>query len=308
MRTIAAYAKPADLRLDSPVIRAHQKFGVAAGPDVGNDRVLFYIRKNYGEPKDFASFVYLSQVMQAEGIALAATHLRSQRPRSMGSLYWQLNDVWPGASWSSVDFFGRWKALQFHARRFYADIAVAALRLDSNTNFSVVSDRLDKFNAEVRLRIADFDGRTLRTERAAVTVDPLAVTPVWKRSDAELLQGADPTRTLAEFELLVDGKVVAKQVVYFLPSRSLRLVDPKLQVHIIAAPGGAENFFRLSIKSRYLARSVWMSFGDLEAELDDNSIDIPAGDEVVIAVRSKASLQALRERLTLRSLVDSTLR
>jgi beta-mannosidase len=271
MRTIAAYARPEDLRLDSPVIRAHQKFGVAAGPEVGNDRVLFYIRKNYGEPKDFASFIYLSQVMQAEGIELAATHLRSQRPRSMGSLYWQLNDVWPGASWSSVDYFGRWKALQFHARRFYADVLASALRRDGNTNFSLVSDRVVKFDAEVLLRVLDFDGRVLKSERKPVTVAPLAVTPVWQRSDAELLAGADPTRTVAEFQ-----------------SR-------------------AGDAFRLSIKSDFMVRSLWIDFGDLDVEIDDNSLDLLAGEDVVVNLKSKASLQALREQLNLRSLAGSTL-
>ncbi|MCE4553917.1 beta-mannosidase [Roseateles cellulosilyticus] len=307
MRTIAAYAKPEDLRLDSPVIRAHQKFGVAVGPDVGNDRVLFYIRKNYGEPKDFASFVYLSQVMQAEGIELAALHLRSQRPRSMGSLYWQLNDVWPGASWSSVDYFGRWKALQFHARRFYADLTVAALRRESNTNFSVVSDKVDKLNGEVQLRVMDFDGRVLRAERAAVAVKPLGVTTVWERSDEMLLQGADPRRTVAEFELLVAGKSVARQRVYFAPARSLQLADPGFLTDISADPSGGANAFKLSIKSRFLARATWIDFGDIDVELQDNSLDISPGEEVVIPLRSSASLQVLRERLNLRSLAGATL-
>ena len=94
----------------------------------GNSRLLHYIELGYGTPKDFEDFVYLSQVMQAEGIGLAARHHRASWPHTMGSLYWQLNDVWPGASWSGVDWFGRWKALQFHARRFFAPVAVAALR------------------------------------------------------------------------------------------------------------------------------------------------------------------------------------
>ncbi|MEP6503042.1 MAG: glycoside hydrolase family 2 protein, partial [Betaproteobacteria bacterium] len=172
MRTIASFTLPEDRRLDSDVIRAHQKFGLAAGPDVGNDRVLFYIRKNYGEPRDFASFVYLSQVMQADGIELAASHLRSQRPRAMGSMYWQLNDVWPGASWSSIDYFGRWKALQFHARRFYADLTVFALRNEHKTNVSLVSDQLATTEAELRWRVMDVDGQILRTGRRVVRPTP----------------------------------------------------------------------------------------------------------------------------------------
>ncbi|HEV6967043.1 MAG TPA: glycoside hydrolase family 2 protein [Roseateles sp.] len=307
MSTIAAYAKPEDLRLDSPVIRAHQKFGVSAGPDVGNDRVLFYVRKNYGEPKDFASFVYLSQVMQAEGIELAASHLRSQRPRSMGSLYWQLNDVWPGASWSSVDYFGRWKALQFHARRFYADVLASAMRREGNTNFSVVSDRVEKFDAEILLRVLDFDGRELRSERKTVTAAPLAVTPVWQRTDAELLAGGDPSRTVAFFEVKAGGRTLSRQAVYFAPPRALELRDPGLQARLEALPSRTGDAFKLSIKSRFLARSVWIDFGGLDVELEDNSFDLVAGEEVVVNLKSRASLQSLREQLNLRSMAGSTL-
>src|SRR5207245_1571216 len=79
----------------------------------GNERILTYMLREYREPKDFASFVYLSQVQQAEVIKLGAEHLRRNRPRTMGSLYWQLNDCWPVASWASIDYFGRWKTQQF---------------------------------------------------------------------------------------------------------------------------------------------------------------------------------------------------
>ena len=308
LRTLASFAKPEDLRVDSPVIRAHQKFGVAVGPDVGNDRVLFYIRKNYGEPKDFASFVYLSQVMQAEGIALAASHLRSQRPRSMGSLYWQLNDVWPGASWSSIDVFGRWKALQFQARRFYADTTVTALRRGDVTEIAVISDKTRPQDAELRLRVADLDGRVLRTETATPVAQPLAVTPVWRRTDAELLQGADPTRTVVEVELRVQGRAVAHQTVYFVPARELKLVDPGFRTRLERDPAGGPDAWRLAIKTTSFARAVWIDFGPLDVELEDNSLDLRAGEEVLVPMHSKASEQALRDHLNLRSLASSLLR
>ncbi|MGD5997782.1 glycoside hydrolase family 2 protein, partial [Xanthomonas citri pv. citri] len=139
LRTIGAFAKPEEQGIDAPVIRAHQKF--LAGD--GNSRLLKYVRGEYGEPRDFADFVYLSQQVQAEGIELAALHHRASRPRTMGSLYWQLNDVWPGASWSSLDYFGRWKPLHFHAKRFFAELAVAPLRRPGKreTELTLISDR-----------------------------------------------------------------------------------------------------------------------------------------------------------------------
>src|SRR6202007_3085288 len=123
-------------------------------------------------------FVYLSQVMQAEGIGLAATHLRAERPHSMGSLYWQLNDVWPGASWASIDYFGRWKALQFHAKRFYAPQMISALRLNGATEVKLISDAVEPQAGQWRLRVMDTAGKVLQERGGAVTLQPLGGTPV----------------------------------------------------------------------------------------------------------------------------------
>ena len=117
LKTIRSFARWDDLALESPVMLSHQK-----NPR-GNQLIREYMLRDYEQPKDFASFLYVSQVLQAEGIKVGAEALRRARPRTMGSLYWQLDDCWPVASWSSIDYFGRWKALHYYARRFYADRA-----------------------------------------------------------------------------------------------------------------------------------------------------------------------------------------
>jgi len=311
MRTIESFTLPEDRRLDSPVIRAHQKFGVAAGPDVGNDRLLFYIRKNYGEPKDFAAFVYLSQVMQADGIELAASHLRSERPRAMGSMYWQLNDVWPGASWSSIDYFGRWKALQFHARRFYADLALVAQRRDAKTRVSLVSDQLDAVNAELRWRVLDVDGRVLRSASRPVRVAPSAATEVMDEPDAALIGDADPRRTLVDFELVsaaAPQQRLARAIVYFEPARAMALPAPAIHADVGAEAGSGPLTYWVDVSAEHLARAVWMEFGDLDVELDDNAFDLLPGEHRRIALHSHAALDTLRAKLSIRTLQDATQR
>src|SRR5260370_10510673 len=110
IQTVRKFAEPQDLDVVSPVMQAHQK---NAG---GNERIRTYMLREYHEPRDVESFLYVSQVLQAEAIKVGAEHLRRQRPRTMGSLYWQLNDCWPVASWASIDYYGHWKALQYYAR------------------------------------------------------------------------------------------------------------------------------------------------------------------------------------------------
>ena len=117
----------------------------------GNERILTYMLREYPEPRDFASFVYLSQVQQAEAIKVGAEHLRRNRPRTMGALFWQLNDCWPVASWSSIDYFGRWKALQYYARRFYADLLLSPFAHDGTVDVYIVSDKLQPVAGQVRI-------------------------------------------------------------------------------------------------------------------------------------------------------------
>ncbi|ALN57622.1 glycosyl hydrolase, family 2 [Lysobacter enzymogenes] len=296
LRTIGAFAKPEEQGIDTPVIRAHQKF--LAGD--GNTRLLKYVRGEYGEPRDFADFVYLSQQVQAEGIELAALHHRASRPRTMGSLYWQLNDVWPGASWASLDYFGRWKPLHFHAKRFFAELAIAPLRRPAKgeTELSLVSDRQQPVRGEWRLRVIDFDGSVRHEQREPATLAPLSATRAGRWSDAELLRGADPKRTAAVFELWVDGRAVSRNVVYFSESRNLAWQDPKLRATLRRDGGG----YALELHADALARAVWIDFGDRDVALEDNALTVLPGETVRIALKSSADLDALRRALTLRSL------
>ena len=169
MKTIEAFTQPEDrASIFTPVMLAHQK------NDEGNSIIHDYLLRDYPEPKDFASFLYVSQVLQAEGIKIGAEHFRRSRPETMGSIFWQLNDCWPVASWSSIDYYGRWKALQYYARRFYAPILVSPHVEEGSLKVYIVSDKTAAQPATLRVRLMDFDGKVLLEESQQVSVDPLA--------------------------------------------------------------------------------------------------------------------------------------
>jgi len=295
-RTVDAFATRAEQSIDGPVIRAHQKF--MAGE--GNARLMLYVEREYGKPRDFADFIHLSQVMQAEGIELAALHHRASRPYTMGSLYWQLNDVWPGASWSGIDWFGRWKALQFHARRFFAPVAVAALRKDGKTTVSLLSDRTAAARGELRLRVMTLQGAVLRDERRPVRLAELSAAKVADYADAELLVGADPARTIAVFDLQAGDEPPSRAVVYFRAAKDLGWSAPRLRTEL-RREGGA---YALDLRAESLARGAWIDFGDLAAEVSDNALTLLPGEPVTVRVASAATLDALRAALRVRSLAD----
>lgn len=136
MPVMRSFAAPKDMNIASPVMESHQK---NAG---GNERIAGTMFRYFRFPKDFESFVYLSQIQQGLAIRTAVDYWRSLKPHCMGTLYWQLNDTWPVASWSSLDHGGSWKAMHYMVRRFFQPVAVAAIpSWDGETiGFSVVND------------------------------------------------------------------------------------------------------------------------------------------------------------------------
>jgi beta-mannosidase len=293
---VRKFAEPQDLDIISPVMQAHQK---NVG---GNERIRTYMLREYREPRDFESFLYVSQVLQAEAIQVGAEHLRRQRPRTMGSLYWQLNDCWPVASWSSIDYYGHWKALQYYARRFYDDLLVSPWEDNNTVSVYVVSDRLQPTAAELRVRVLDFQGKTLLEKTQAITVPELSSKVYATFSRQELLTGTDTQHAFALFDLMKGDKIVSRNLHLFDRTRNLALPVPAIQVDW-SGDAGTTLFLRL--QSPVLARHVYVSFGDNEVEVSDNYFDLLPGEAVTLQLKSKAGEDQLRRSLKVRNITDA---
>ena len=248
MRTIRTFAKPEDLDIRSTVMQSHQK------NHGGNERILTYMLREYREPKDFASFVYLSQVQQAEVIKLGAEHLRRNRPRTMGSLYWQLNDCWPVASWASVDYYGRWKALQYYARRFYDDVLVSPYEHDGKVEIYVVSDKLQPMSGKVHARLLDFSGNVLSEKSQDVQIAPASSAIALTLDEKDLFADTSKTnrdRNFLVVDLKIGSKNVSRNEVFFDVTHNLELpASPKIESSLTKSADG----YTLSLKSPALAR------------------------------------------------------
>jgi beta-mannosidase len=290
MATIRDFAGAGPLTPDSPVIKAHQKF--LAGE--GNARLQFYLDARLRPARDFADFVYLTQVNQAQAITMAALHHRACRPVTMGSLYWQLNDVWPAISWSSVDYAGRWKLLHYAARRFFAPQAIVAEHRDGATRVAVVSDATTPIAAEWRVRALTMDGRELALRHAAVTLAPLAAAEAARIDDAALFGDAPAAASYAVAELLIGGKVASRAIVERALPKDMAYPDPGLT----ATWQGRS----VTVTARHLARAVMLDFGTVAAQPSDNGFDLLPGESATISVASGASGATLAKVLTLRSL------
>jgi beta-mannosidase len=300
MRTIRSFAEPSDFDIHSVTMRSHQK------NNGGNDRILTYMLREYREPKNFESYVYLSQVQQAEIIKIGAEHLRRQRPRVMGSLYWQLNDCWPVASWASIDYYGRWKALQYYAKRFYDDTIVSPFAHDGKIDVYVVADNLQPQAGSVHTRLLDFSGKLLAEQTKDVEIAAQSSAIAFTLDQKEFLASAnaDPAKSFLVFDLDVAGKRVSRNTLFFGVMHDLDLpVAPKIDATIAKAVDGSA--YTVTLQSPALARSAYISFGDHDAQFSDNYIDVLPGEPVTITVKSPASLDDLKAAMKITTLTDA---
>ncbi len=299
MKTIESFTLPEDRKdVFTPVMIAHQKnWG-------GNKIIQTYMSRYFGEPKDFASFLYASQVLQAEGIKVGAESFRRKRPETMGSLFWQLNDCWPVASWASIDYYGRWKALQYYARRFYAPVLVSP-HFDSGTlSLYIVSDKVNAEQGQLRLRIMDFSGKVIKETNLNVTIDPLASKVYQQITMTDLLNlgQLNMSELVGVAELSVGGKEVSSNLVFFVPSKQVHLVPAPVFTDISPSGDG----FDVMIKSTVLARAVYLSFGQTDVIYSDNYIDLLPNEPATIHVSgSKVTLDELKKNVRVVSLVDA---
>ncbi|HEY1731006.1 MAG TPA: glycoside hydrolase family 2 protein [Terriglobales bacterium] len=298
MKTIESFTLPEDRKdIFTPVLLAHQK------NSGGNKIIQTYMLRYFGEPKDFASFLYASQVLQAQAIKVGAESFRRKRPETMGSLFWQLNDCWPVASWSSIDYYGRWKALQYYARRFYAPI-LASPHFDNGTlSVYVVSDKTAPEEGQLRLRIMDFSGKVIRESTKKITIEPLASKIYDTLTITDLFSHGplDLSKLVGAVDVTVDGKELSSNLVFFVPSKQIQLEPAPVSAELTRAGSG----YDVVLRSPVLARAVYLSFGDADVQFSDNYVNLLPNEPVTIHVTSKETLDALRAQMKTVSLVDA---
>ena len=287
------------------VMLAHQK------NDEGNSIIHDYMTKDYAEPKDFASLLYASEVLQAEGVKIGAEHLRRIRPENMGGIYWQLNDCWPVASWSSIDYLGRWKALQYYARRFYAPVLVSPHVEDGALAVYVVSDHTAAEQDELRVRLMTFDGKVLREQKTSVSVPPLAKIIAARMPLSDLLpEGTDLSTVAVVAELSSQGKPVSSNLIYLAPTKSVHLPPATITTELHPGAGG----YTLHLSSSVLARSVHIqldlpdaaraNLGDAYT-LSDDFFDLLPNEPVDVQINTTAPEAVVRQAIHILSLADA---
>ena len=297
IKTVESFTEPSDRNIFSYVMEKHQRNNAA------NGKIMNYMGENFLYPTSFETLLYASQLLQAEAIKYGVEHWRRHRGRCMGAIYWQLNDCWPVASWASIDYFGRWKALHYYAKRFFAPVMLSCCEdgiITQNTNvnaepypvrksarLSVANETMAEFSGKVAWTLRDAKGKALQSGEICVTVS--ALSSVWLEKldfgSCELYENYFSYALHGEGgEEICDGSVL------FCPPKHFRFGNPDLTATI-----DGDN---VTVRAKAYARSVEIDFEDADVLLSDNYFDLHGGKKTVKILRGKPG------KLTLRSVYD----
>lgn len=298
MKTIMRYALPEDLAINSEVMTAHQR------SFVGNDRMTRGLRMYYHVPDSFPQFVYLAQLLQAEGIKIAIEAHRSAKPYNMGSLYWQLNDCWPVASWSGMDYYQRWKAMHYFIKKAFAPAAIAAREKNGALQITVISDLPDSLHADLELRLLDFRGRELNSRSYRLQMPDNGVFVAANIPVAEFANGGNGKERVLEMTLRRGDEVLHRGLHYFQPVKNLTLPrDPGLKKTVTPDPGGKG--YRIQLSAERLAKNLMLEFPQTDGHFSDNYFDLLPGESVEILFTPREAAELTTKDLQILTVADT---
>jgi beta-mannosidase len=277
IKTVRTYAMGGNTNLCAPLMERHQRSGG------GNELMLSQLAKFYPYAGSTEQLIYASQQYQADSVRYRVEHMRRHRGRCMGALYWQLNDIWGGTSWASIDYFGRYKALQYAAKRFFAPVLLSCqengmmqhrgnINAQSGTyeercsyKLCVTNDTRNEFSGLVVATVRDAQGNVLASSEQSVKVPALSA--LWTQ---EQPFDFDPYTAHLQYVLIADERVVSQGCALFVPPKHYALQAPALTVR--------REGNDLIVTAAAFAKGVFIEGIDGDVILSDNSFDMERGE------------------------------
>lgn len=287
LKSVEQFTLPDDRNIFSRVMERHQRNQAA------NGKILSYLSQTFRYPNSFDDLLYASQLMQAEAIRYGVEHWRRNRGRCMGAIIWQLNDIWPVASWASIDYYGRWKALHYAAKRFFAPVMISAEEegelsqnpkineyhpapLEKSFRLNVCNETLRDVTGEVVWALRTPDGAIVRQNQQTLTIPAMSAKWLDKVDCAD----ASLTGHYVSFAFVVDDVALSERTCIFCAPKHFEFVDPRLTVETRGDT--------LVVTSHAYAKQVWLESEDADLLLDDNAFDMNPGTKVVRVVQGSA--------------------
>lgn len=303
-KTIDSFSLKEDQNIFSEVMESHQKNGQA------NTKIFSYISGYYKYPKDMESIAYISQILQLKAIQYGVEHWRRNWGRCMGSLYWQLNDCWPVASWASIDYYGRWKALHYGAKRFYARFMASACEeeeLSTKIAYYVHNESFRSHRAALEISLVDKDFNVLYQEQVDTENQAFETKAVENMDFAPWIKDEEQRRRVfARYRLIEEGQCVSTGITMFVKPKYFHYSIPKYEVQIREK----EEKFYINVKADTFANYVELYLTEADCVFSDNYFDITERQGVEVSVEksqlpSGFSAEDMQSQLRIRSVAES---
>jgi beta-mannosidase len=299
-KTVNRYTVPEDRNVTTYIMEHHQR------SNIGNTTIMRYMLDWFRLPKNFEMTLWLSQILQGMAMKYACEHWRRSMPRGMGTLYWQLNDCWPVASWASIDSFGRWKALHYMARNFFNPILVSGLENNERAEVEIhlTSDLRKAMNVQVEWTLTTVRGNTLAEGSKKARGFARQSRPIQTLKLKKYIQEHSERDLMLWLELSAHGKNLSTNFVSFSRPKHLELRPPGITTKIRFDQKGA---FIVKLKAKRPALWTWLELDGLDAEFSDNFFHLRPGKEREIQVKPGKRIDAaqFKKRLKVRSLIDT---
>jgi len=285
-----------DWDIASDVMMSHQR-----GGDYANSLIKTYLTNGYKLPEDFELLLYVSQILQGDAIKTAIEAHRRDKPYCMGTLFWQHNDCWPVASWSSRDYYGRWKAQHYFAREAYRDILVSPLQENENLNIYVVSDRLKDTKALLTIQMIDLNGTMINSYKKSVHVMANVSEKLFSVKLRDLLKDKNKKEVVAHVQLEATDHSVYQNNYFFVPQKEIDYPETNISRSIKAINGG----FEVTLQSEKFNRGVFLSISGGDNFFDNNYFDLLPNKIMTVKVRTSLTLNDFEKQLKIISIADA---
>jgi beta-mannosidase len=218
----------------------------------------------------------------------------------MGSLYWQLNDVWPVASWASIDYQNNPKGLYYIVKRAFARTIVIPSNFKNDFAVNVVTDSREAFKAKMEMKIMDFNGKQLWSKSLPVNMSPNTSTVFFKSKTKELIANMDTTQIVFSVKLLQGNKLLADNISYFSAPKDLKLPKPSISKVVTVSDKG----YTITLSSDKLVKDLYLST-DEKGQFSDNYFDMLPGEKVTVTFKTDEKIENPGDKIKLFSLTDS---
>lgn len=297
-KTVCSYTDESDRNPYSLIMEDHQRNGNYSG----NQQIMKYASEYFLLGKDMDSHCYISQLSQAEAGRDAVEHLRQNRDCCLGSTYWQVNDIWPVASWSSIDYFGRWKALHYAMKKAYTPVLLSCREEGTKADIYVSTEGHNGFKGYLVWELKDFNGKVYAQAELDVNVSPREAKIICSNDFKDYLKDKNINSRYISITLKnSDGSINSRVTTTFVRYKKINLPDPELSY----ALEEDQNNWKLVITSKLYSKFIELDFNISDAIFSDNYFDMDAGEKRDIYIKKSDITRETFDDLKIRSLFNS---